>query len=77
MMLDHGGQAAKATGANIFVIKDGVIHTPTPDCFLKGIARQTVIGLAKRCSIAVIEHAILPEELPDFSECFLTGSAAK
>jgi len=77
MMLDYRGQVAEATGANIFFVKDGVIHTPTPDCFLNGITRQTVIELAKRRGIQVIERAIMPEELSDFSECFLTGSAAE
>jgi len=77
MMLDYRGQVAEATGANIFFVKDGVIHTPTPDCFLNGITRQTVIELAKRRGIEVIERAIMPEELPGFSECFLTGSAAE
>ncbi|SEH65517.1 branched chain amino acid aminotransferase apoenzyme [Rhizobium tibeticum] len=77
MMLDYRGQVAEATGANIFFVKDGVIHTPTPDCFLNGITRQTVIALAKRRGIEVIERAIMPEELADFSECFLTGSAAE
>jgi branched-chain amino acid aminotransferase len=77
MMLDYRGQVAEATGANIFFVKDGVIHTPTPDCFLDGITRRTVIGLAKRRGYQVIERAIMPEELSDFSECFLTGSAAE
>ncbi len=77
MMLDYRGQVAEATGANIFFVKDGVIHTPTPDCFLNGITRQTVIELAKRRGIEVIERAIMPEELLGFSECFLTGSAAE
>ncbi len=77
MMLDYRGRVAEATGANIFFVKDGVIHTPDPDCFLNGITRQTVIDLAKRRGIEVIERAIMPEELPDFSECFLTGSAAE
>ncbi|MBB3394658.1 MULTISPECIES: branched-chain amino acid aminotransferase [unclassified Rhizobium] len=77
MMLDYRGQVAEATGANIFFVKDDVIHTPTPDCFLNGITRQTVIELAKRRGIEVIERAIMPEELPGFSECFLTGSAAE
>jgi branched-chain amino acid aminotransferase len=77
MMLDYRGRVAEATGANIFFVKDGVIHTPDPDCFLNGITRQTVIELAKRRGIQVIERAIMPEELPDFSECFLTGSAAE
>ncbi|EYR79028.1 MULTISPECIES: branched-chain amino acid aminotransferase [unclassified Shinella] len=77
MMLDYRGQVAEATGANIFFVKDGVIHTPVPDCFLDGITRRTVIELAKRRGYQVIERAILPEELSDFSECFLTGSAAE
>ena len=77
MMLDYRGRVAEATGANIFFVKDGVIHTPDPDCFLNGITRQTVIELAKRRGIKVIERAIMPEELSDFTECFLTGSAAE
>jgi branched-chain amino acid aminotransferase len=77
MMLDYRGRVAEATGANIFFIKDGVIHTPDPDCFLNGITRQTVIELAKRRGLEVIERAIMPEELSGFSECFLTGSAAE
>lgn len=77
MMLDYRGRVAEATGANIFFVKDGVLHTPDPDCFLNGITRQTVIELAKRRGIEVVERAIMPEELPDFTECFLTGSAAE
>ncbi len=77
MMLDYRGLVAEATGANIFFIKDGVIHTPKPDCFLDGITRRTVIELAKRRGIDVIERAIKPEELSEFSECFLTGTAAE
>ena len=77
MMLDYRGQVAEATGANIFFVKDGVIHTPVPDCFLNGITRQTVIELAKRRGYQVVERAIMPEELAGFSECFLTGSAAE
>ncbi|NVD39421.1 branched-chain amino acid aminotransferase [Ensifer sp. HO-A22] len=77
MMLDYRGQVAEATGANIFFVKDGVIHTPVPDCFLDGITRRTVIELAKRRGYQVIERAIMPEELSGFSECFLTGSAAE
>lgn len=77
MMLDYRGQVAEATGANIFFVKDGVIHTPMPDCFLNGITRQTVIELAKRRGYQVVERAIMPEELSGFSECFLTGSAAE
>ena len=77
MMLDYRGRVAEATGANIFFVKDGVIHTPVPDCFLDGITRRTVIELAKRRGYEVVERAIMPEELSGFSECFLTGSAAE
>ncbi|MEN3794447.1 branched-chain amino acid aminotransferase [Fulvimarina sp. MAC3] len=77
MMLDWRGRVAEATGANIFFVKDGAIHTPDPDCFLNGITRQTVIGLAKRRGIEVIERAIMPEELSGFSECFICGTAAE
>ena len=77
MMLDYRGQVAEATGANIFFVKDGVIHTPIPDCFLDGITRRTVIELAKRRGYQVVERVIMPEELSNFSECFLTGSAAE
>jgi branched-chain amino acid aminotransferase len=77
MMLDWRGQVAEATGANIFFVKDGVVHTPTPDCFLDGITRRTVIRLARARGIEVIERAIWPEELEGFEQCFLTGSAAE
>jgi len=77
MMLDWRGYIAETTGANMFFIRDGAIHTPTPDCFLNGITRQTVIGLAKGMGFEIIERHILPEELPTFSECFITGSAAE
>lgn len=77
MMLDWRGQVAEATGANVFFVKDGVIHTPDPDCFLNGITRQTVIGLARERGIEVIERVIMPEEMAEFSECFITGSAAE
>ena len=77
MMLDWRGQVAEATGANIFFVKDGVIHTPNPDCFLDGITRRTVIDLAKRRGYAIVERAIMPEELEGFTECFLTGTAAE
>jgi branched-chain amino acid aminotransferase len=77
MMLDWRGNVAEATGANIFFARDGALHTPTPDCFLNGITRQTVIGLARDKGIEVVERRITPDELPTFTECFLTGSAAE
>ena len=77
LMLDWRGRIAEATGANIFFVKDGVLHTPLPDCFLDGITRRTVIGLAKQHGLKVIERAIMPEEMADFSECFITGTAAE
>lgn len=77
LMLDWRGQVAECTGANVFFVKDGVIHTPTPDCFLDGITRRTVIGLAKARGIEVVERAILPEELEGFEQCFITGTAAE
>jgi branched-chain amino acid aminotransferase len=77
MMLDYRGQIAEATGANIFLVIDGEIHTPTPDCFLDGITRRTVIDLAKRRGYTVIERAIMPEELAKAQEVFLTGTAAE
>jgi len=78
LMLDYRGQIAEATGANIFfVMPDGKLHTPTPDCFLNGITRQTVIELAKKRGIEVVERAIMPNEMEDALECFLTGSAAE
>jgi branched-chain amino acid aminotransferase len=77
MMLDWEGRVAECTGANIFFIKDGRIHTPIADCFLAGITRQTVIDLAKKRGIEVIERRIMPDELTGFSECFITGSAAE
>ncbi len=77
LMLDYRGQIAEATGANIFLIRDQQIHTPIPDCFLNGITRQTVIGLARELGYEVIERAIWPHELNSFDECFLTGTAAE
>ena len=77
MMLDWQGRVAECTGANIFFIKDGKIHTPIADCFLDGITRQTVIELAKKRGIEVIERRVMPDELTQFSECFITGSAAE
>ena len=77
LMLDYRGQIAESTGANIFLIQDGKIHTPTPDCFLDGITRRTVIGIAKKHGYEVIERPIMPEELADTSEIFVTGTAAE
>jgi branched-chain amino acid aminotransferase len=77
MMLDWEGRVAECTGANIFFVKDGKLHTPIADCFLAGITRATVIDLAKRRGIEVIERRIMPEELAGFDECFLSGSAAE
>jgi len=77
LMLDWRGYVAEATGANVFFVKDGVIHTPKVDHILDGITRQTVIEIAKAKGIEVVVRDILPEELADFSECFLTGSAAE
>lgn len=77
MMLDYRGYVAEATGANIFFVKDGVIHTPTPDCFLDGITRQTVIGLIRERGLDLVERHIQPEELEGFEQCFLTGTAAE
>jgi len=77
LMLDYRGQVAEATGANIFFLKDGVLHTPTPDCFLDGITRRTAIELAGKRGIKVIERAIMPEEMADFEQAFITGTAAE
>ena len=77
LMLDWRGLVAESTGANVFLVQDGKIHTPTPDCFLDGITRRTVIGLAKARGFEVIERAILPEEFARTQEVFLTGTAAE
>lgn len=77
MMLDWQGNVAEATGANIFFVKDGVLHTPAPVCFLDGITRRTVMELARDRGIEVNERTIKPEELEGFEECFLTGTAAE
>ena len=78
LMLDHEGNVAEATGANIFFKdKNGNLHTPIPDSFLDGITRRTVIDIAKSKNIKVNERKILPEELASFEGCFLTGTAAE
>ncbi len=77
LMLDWRGRIAESTGANIFFVKGNELHTPTPDCFLDGITRRTVIGLAKRRGLNIVERPIMPEEMAGFEQCFLTGSAAE
>ena len=78
LMLDYRGRVAEATGANIFfVMDDGKLHTPTPDCFLDGITRRTVIDLARRRGFEIVERQIKPEEMANASECFLTGTAVE
>ena len=77
LMLDCHGLVAEATGANVFFVKDGKLHTPIADCFLDGITRRTVMALAKQRGIEVIERRIQPEEMAGFEQCFLTGSAAE
>ncbi|MEO1599995.1 MAG: branched-chain amino acid aminotransferase [Pseudomonadota bacterium] len=77
LMMDHRGYVAEATGANVFFVKDGVVHTPTPDCFLDGITRQTVIGMLEDKGIEVVERHIMPEEMESFEQCWLTGTAAE
>ncbi len=77
MMLDWQGRVAECTGANIFFVQDGKLHTPIADCFLNGISRQTVIGLARQRGIDVVERRIMPDELSGMSECFITGTAAE
>ena len=77
LMYDFEGYVAEATGANVFFVHNGALHTPTADRFLNGLTRQTVIDLAHRRGIEVFERRILPEEMAGFSEAFLTGTAAE
>jgi len=77
LMFDYRGYVAEATGANIFFVKDGEVHTPTPDCFLNGLTRQTVLEMLKERNIKVHERHIMPEELGSFEQCWLTGTAAE
>ena len=77
LMLDWRGRVAEATGANVFFVDNGVLHTPEPDCFLDGITRRTVMDLARGRGLEIIERAIMPEEMENFSECFITGTAAE
>ena len=77
MMFDYRGYVAEATGANIFFVKDGEVHTPKPDCFLNGLTRQAVIGMLKDNQVKVHERHIMPNELEGFQQCWLTGTAAE
>ncbi|MEH7828149.1 branched-chain amino acid aminotransferase [Gemmobacter denitrificans] len=77
LFFDYRGYVAEATGANIFFVKDGEVHTPNPDAILNGITRQTVIGMLRAKGITVHERYIMPEELEGFEQCFLTGTAAE
>lgn len=77
LMLDYRGYLAEATGANLFLVINGELHTPTPDCILNGITRNTVIDLAREAGITVVERHIKPEELANVQEVFLTGTAAE
>ena len=77
LMFDWRGQVAEATGANVFFVRDGALHTPVPDCFLDGITRRTVMDLARRRGVEVSERAIWPEELESFEQMFLTGTAVE
>ncbi len=77
LFMDYRGYVAEATGANVFFVKDGEVHTPSPESFLNGITRQTVIGMLKDRGITVHERHIMPEELADFEQCWLTGTAAE
>ena len=77
LFMDWRGYVAEATGANVFFVKDGEIHTPLADAFLNGITRQTIIAMLRGKGLVVHERHILPEELPSFSECWLTGTAAE
>ncbi len=77
LMLDWRGHVSEGTGANVFFVMDGELHTPTPDCFLDGITRRTVMSIARRHQIKVVQRTILPEEMPKASEVFLAGTAAE
>ena len=77
LMLDWRGRIAETTGANIFLVQDGVLHTPIPDCFLDGITRRTVIGLAKDRGMQVVERALMPDEFERADEVFVTGTAVE
>ena len=77
LMMDYRGYVAEATGANVFFVRDGEVHTPKPDCFLNGLTRQTVIGMLKDRQVKVVERHIEPGEMESFEQCWLTGTAAE
>jgi len=77
IMMDYRGHVAEATGANVFFVQDGAVHTPLPDCFLNGLTRQTVIAMLRERGVEVIERHIAPGEMEGFQQCFLTGTAAE
>ena len=77
LMFDWRGQVAETTGANIFLVQNGVLHTPTPDCFLDGITRRTVMDLARTRGLEIVERAIMPDDLGKADEVFITGTAAE
>ena len=77
LMMDYRGYVAEATGANVFFVRDGEVHTPKPDCFLNGLTRQTVIGMLQEKQIKVVERHIEPGEMESFEQCWLTGTAAE
>ena len=77
LFMDYRGYVAEATGANVFFVKNGEVHTPIPDAILNGITRQTVIQMLKDKGLTVHERHILPDELADFEQCWLTGTAAE
>lgn len=77
LFMDYRGFVAECTGANIFFVKDGQVHTPKADVFLNGLTRQTVIGMLKNKNIKVHERIIMPDELEGFEQCWLTGTAAE
>jgi len=77
IMMDYRGHVAEATGANVFFVQDGAVHTPLPDCFLNGLTRQTVIAMLRERGVEVVERHIAPGEMEGFQQCFLTGTAAE
>ena len=77
LMMDWRGQLAETTGANVFLVIDGVLHTPTPDCFLDGITRRSVMGLARKRGYEIVERVIMPDEIKQADEIFVTGTAAE